>query len=152
MASQTTTSGLAVDFALAITRMRARLRREQSAMTTTHNMSQLAVLGRIAEEQPITATDVAAAEHVRQQSVAEIVQVLRKQGLIAGEPHPRDRRKLLLSLTPEGQAFVESIQAYRGAWLARAIEMHVTDEERDTLERAVAIMARLADAQVPDDH
>ncbi|WP_459986206.1 MarR family winged helix-turn-helix transcriptional regulator [Nocardioides sp. AN3] len=116
---------------------------------TNRSLSQLAVLGRIAEDQPITATDVAAAEHVRQQSVAEIVTTLRAQGLVQGEPHPRDRRKLLLSLTPQGQEYVESIQAYRGAWLARAIDMHVSAEERETLARAVTIMARLADAQVP---
>jgi DNA-binding MarR family transcriptional regulator len=150
MAQPVTTSILATDFARVITRMRARLRREQSALTD-RSLSQLAVLGRIAEEQPITATEVAAAEHVRQQSVAETVATLRTQGLIDGNPDPRDRRKLLLSLSVRGQEYVESIQAYRGAWLARAIDLHLTADERETLAKAVELMARLADAQVPHD-
>ncbi|MEV0184617.1 MarR family transcriptional regulator [Streptomyces sp. NPDC050625] len=148
MATSTSTSSLAVDFALAITRMRARLRREQ-ADRSTYTMSQMTVLGRISEEQPTTSTAVAAAEHIRQQSVAETVSSLRNQGLVSTEPDPADRRKLLLSLTPKGTEFIASVQASRGAWLERAIDSQLSPDEQEILAQAVALMARLADSPDP---
>ena len=139
---------LAVQLGLAMTRLRSRLRLEQASVTTGQTMSQLSVLGRIAASGTITASALAQAEHVRAQSIAETVTVLRKQGLVEAGPDPSDGRKTLLSVTAAGRRLVDSIVDLRGAWLARAIEQHVTAEERDVLARATDILSRLADCRV----
>lgn len=136
---------LAMDLALAVTRLRARLRAEQAAVTTGQSMSQLSLLGRIAEREPVTASELAQAEHVRQQSIAQTVVALRREELVEATPDSSDRRKTLLGLTEQGRHLVDSIVEYRGAWLARAIERHLDVHERETLFTATTIMSRLAD-------
>lgn len=135
---------LALALGIALTRLRARLRSEQASVTTGLTMSQLSVLGRLEQLGPATASAIAQAEHVRAQSVAETVAVLRRQGLVVGQPDPSDGRKVLLSLTDEGVRLVAAVVHLRDAWLARAIERHTTQAERDVLAEAAEVLARLA--------
>lgn len=146
--TSTDASVLAARLGLAMTRLRTRLRREQSSLTGRHTMSQLAVLRRIAEEGPITTSAVAQAEHMRAQSIAEIVATLKKQGLVRAKPDPADGRKSLLTATATGRRIIESIVSLRGAWLSRAIEQHVTLKEREVLASAVEILVRVADCSL----
>jgi DNA-binding MarR family transcriptional regulator len=131
-----------------MTRLRSRLRLEQSSVTTGQTMSQLSVLGRIGESGPITASALAQAEHVRAQSIAETVTTLKKQGLVKSSADPDDGRKMLLSVTPAGRRLIDSIVDLRGAWLARAIEQHVTSDERQVLSQATEILLRVADCRL----
>jgi DNA-binding MarR family transcriptional regulator len=142
------TSVLAMELALAMSRLRSRLRNEQAAVTTGRNMSQLSVLGRISDMGPVAASALAQAEHVRQQSISETVAALRKDGLVRGDPDPSDGRKTLLTLTPAGKELVESIVESRGSWLARAIEQQASEPERELLAAATAVLSRLADCQL----
>ncbi|MCE0767790.1 MarR family transcriptional regulator [Pseudonocardia kujensis] len=137
-----------------MTRLRSRLRLEQASVTTGQTMSQLSVLGRIADSGPITASALAQAEHVRAQSIAETVATLKKQGLVEANPDPTDGRKSLLSVTADGRRLIDSIVDLRGAWLARAIEQDVTAEEREVLAAAAEILSRVADCRLepaPDE-
>ncbi|MES9537707.1 MarR family transcriptional regulator [Actinomadura sp. NPDC000600] len=145
METDSTAPELAMALALATARLRARLRSEQAEVTTGQTMSQLSVLGRVSEAGTTTASELAKAEHVRQQSIAETVSALKRQGLLAGRPDPSDGRKALLSLTEAGEDLVRSIVEHRGAWLARALDAHVTPAERAVLAQATHIMFRLAD-------
>ncbi|BBG02594.1 DNA-binding MarR family transcriptional regulator [Pseudonocardia autotrophica] len=130
-----------------MTRLRARLRLEQASVTTGQTMSQLSVLGRIGDSGPVTASELAQAEHVRAQSIAETVTTLKKQGLVEARPDPADGRKSLLSVTSAGRQLIDSIVDVRGAWLARAIEQHVTPDEREILAQATEILSRVADSR-----
>lgn len=145
--SETPTAAIAMDLALAVSRLRARLRMEQSSVTSGQTVSQLAALGRIVEQGPLTASSLANAEHVRAQSMAETVKALKDDGLIAGEPDPGDRRKVLLYSTEAGRDLVKRINTSRGTWLAEAIDNHVTAHERKALERTVAVLLRLAELE-----
>jgi DNA-binding MarR family transcriptional regulator len=146
--ARTDAPALAVQLGLAMTRLRSRLRLEQVSVTTGQTMSQLSVLGRIGEGGPITASALAQAEHVRAQSIAETVTVLKKQGLVEARPDPTDGRKSLLSVTADGRRLIDSIVDLRGAWLARAIEQNVGDDEREVLAQAAEIMLRVADSRL----
>jgi DNA-binding MarR family transcriptional regulator len=137
-----------MELALSMSRLRSRLRNEQAAVTTGRNMSQLSVLGRIADMAPVSASALALAEHVRQQSISETVAALRRDGLVRGDPDPSDGRKTLLALTPAGKDLVESIVESRGSWLARAIEQHATESERELLAAATQVLSRLADCRL----
>lgn len=105
------------------------------------------VLHRIVEQGPTTATELAQAEHVRRQSMAETLAGLRAGGLVADGKDPSDGRKVLVSATDEGRALVERSAATRKAWLSKAISGTLDAEERRVLLQAAEIMDRLADAQ-----
>ncbi|MCE0763554.1 hypothetical protein LWC35_11660 [Pseudonocardia kujensis] len=123
-------------------------------MTTGQAMSQPSVLGRIGGSCPITARELARAEHARARSIAETVTMLKKQGLIDAHPDPTDGRKSLLSVTTAGQRLIDSVVDRRGAWLAWAIGQHVIPGEREMLADAAQIIAKMADCRVdtaPDE-
>lgn len=136
------------ELAQAMTRLRARLRAESVPGSVDWTWSQITTLVRISNDGPTTASALAAAEHVRPQSMAETIGVLRRQGLVTSEPDPSDRRKSLISATAEGHELAASIPAVREAWLEAVLAQVVTPAERRTLIEAAAIMQRLADCDL----
>ncbi|WP_052441647.1 MarR family winged helix-turn-helix transcriptional regulator [Streptacidiphilus anmyonensis] len=137
---------VAVELMRAMTRLRARLRREAPIEDLPWNWSHLTALHRIVDEGPLTASDLAQAEHVRRQSMAETLAALREGGLVIAAKDPSDGRKVLFSATPSGRALTERIPAAREAWLSAAVSSSLRDQERRTLHQAAEIMNRLADA------
>jgi DNA-binding MarR family transcriptional regulator len=152
MASRTAdtaaTAVTATELMTAMARLRARLRSESTPSDMRWTWSQLAALGRIANEGPTTTTDVAQAEHVRRQSMAETVAALRADGLVESRPDPSDGRKTLLVATQKGRDLIETIPAAREAWLGLAMGELLNRDEQQTLRKAAAIMSQLADSPV----
>jgi DNA-binding MarR family transcriptional regulator len=146
MAGKTLSStAVAVELMTAMTRLRARLRSESTPSEMRWTWSQLAALGRIVIG-PTTMTDLALAEHVRRQSMAETVARLRADGLVESQPDPTDGRKVLLVATPKGRDLLESIPAAREAWLGIVMSTMLGPGEQQTLREAAEIMNRLADS------
>ena len=136
----------ALRLAMAIARVRARLREIDRSGSMGLTLSQLSALNRLRRDGPATAAALAAAEHVSQQAVAQILTSLRRAGLVAAAPDPADRRKCLLEVTDAGHALIGSILASRNAWLVRAVEQTIGPGERDALDSAITLLERLADA------
>lgn len=118
-----------------------RLRAEHS-----FSLAQGAVLGRLDREGASSTSDLATAERVRPQSMAQTVSELEESGLISRRPDPKDRRRALLELTPEGRETLEGERRQRVGWLIDAITGQLTEEEQAALGEAVALLARLADS------
>lgn len=108
-------------------------------------MTQAAVLGRLDREGPHSIGDLAAAERVRSQSMSQTLAELEAEGLVTRRPDERDARRTRIELTAAGLAALEQDRAMREGWLARAIDAGFTDEERAALERALPLLARLAE-------
>ncbi len=137
---------VATRLALVLKRLRARLREEASADSTGLSTSQQAIIQRLRLNGPTTAASLAAAEHISQQAVAQIVAPLKSAGLIRSEPDPKDGRKTLISVTDIALELRDSILASRDSWLARTIDSTIDAEERPALEKAIELLERLADA------
>jgi DNA-binding MarR family transcriptional regulator len=137
----------AVELALAVKRLRARMRAE-SAAAEGWTLSQLSTLSRIVEQGPLTASALAQSEHVRPQSIAEMVTTLKADGLVRTTADPTDGRKVLLLATDEGRAVVEAVKTSRRAWLAQAIDHVVAPEELAILGQAIEILNRVADCDL----
>jgi DNA-binding MarR family transcriptional regulator len=116
-----------------------RLRAENS-----FSIAQGVVLGRLERDGPQTTSALAAAERVRPQSMASTVAELYTAGLVARRPHPLDRRQILLELTEDGERTLRDDRRRREGWLAQAIATQLTDNERETLIRAVDLLRRIA--------
>jgi DNA-binding MarR family transcriptional regulator len=97
--------------------------------------------------------DVARALAVSRQAGHALVHAAVREGLVALEPNPDDRRLLQLSLTPHGRASLEAATAREAAWLAvllnglgdreMATTTHVLTVLRQRLERDARELARL---------
>ncbi len=109
------------------------------------SLSQGSVLGRLDREGPQSTSKLASAERVRPQSMGQTVAELEAQRLIARRPDPSDGRSALLELTDAGRTELREDRGRREGWLAEAIEDNFSDEERETLDEAVRLLARLAE-------
>lgn len=138
---------LAVRLAVAIKRLRARLREAAWAGGVALPIAQVAVIRRLRNHGPATASALAAAEHVTHQAITQTLWALKRAGLVRSQTDPDDRRKNVISVTPAGNRLFESAIASRDAWLARAIDGAVSPRERAALERSIELLERLADAK-----
>jgi DNA-binding MarR family transcriptional regulator len=140
--TRTDIAPLAADLRVAVGQLIRRLRAEN-----LFPLTQTWVLGRLDREGPASVSDLAQALRVRPQSMAQTVGDLEAEGMVARNPDPDDRRRALVSLTDAGQARIEADRAAREGWLVRALE-ELPDSDRETIERSVEILSRLADADV----
>ena len=107
--------------------------------------SQLAVLSRLDRGGAQTTSGLAAAEHMRPQSMAEIVADLQGDGLVERTPDAADRRRLNVELTQEGRDFIRRERRRREDWLSQAIADELSPREQVLLAEAVDLLRRLAE-------
>ena len=138
----------AVRLAMAVSRLRSRIRIEAGMRSTGIPISQLAVLGRIIDEGPTTAAALAAGEHVTQQAIAQSLATLKERGLVEKQADPSDGRKSLVTATAAGRALRDGITASRDEWLTQAIDAAVGPEERPLLAEAIGLLERIADVKL----
>jgi DNA-binding MarR family transcriptional regulator len=142
MPAQATTSELAHELRETIGRLLRRLRAEPGELP----VGQIAVLSRLDREGPASISDLAAAERMRPQSMAQTVRDLETAGLVSRRPDPDDRRRMFVELTAEGLDTLRATRARRKTWLAEALERELDARERELLHEALALLGRLADS------
>jgi DNA-binding MarR family transcriptional regulator len=140
MPTKTDTSRLASELRVVLGQLIRRLRAEHR-----FPISQGSVLGRLDRQGAQSVSDLAAAERVRPQSMAQTVAELESDGLVSRRPDPDDRRRALVELTQQGRTTLEADRRQREGWLAEAIASDLTPDEQRTLHEAVELMRRLAD-------
>jgi DNA-binding MarR family transcriptional regulator len=138
----------AVRLAMAVSRLRSRIRIEAGMRSTGIPISQLAVLARIIDEAPTTAAALAVGEHVTQQAIAQSLATLKERGLVEKQADPSDGRKSLVTSTAAGRELMDGIHASREEWLTQAIDAAVRPEERPLLAEAIELIERIADVKL----
>ncbi len=137
--TQTDVPATASELRVALGQLFRRLRAERR-----FPLHHAAVLGRLDREGPVSVSDLASAERVRPQSMAQTVSELESQGLVERRPDPDDGRRALVELTPAGRETLADDRRRRVGWLVSAIE-ELPPEDQKTLERATEIIGRLAE-------
>jgi DNA-binding MarR family transcriptional regulator len=105
------------------------------------------VLGRLDREGAQSTSDLAAAERVRPQSMAQTLGDLEADGLISRTPDPADGRRTLIDLSDAGREALEADRRHRVGWLARSIEQELSRDEQDVLARAVELLQRIGQSE-----
>ncbi|MDI5964479.1 MarR family winged helix-turn-helix transcriptional regulator [Streptantibioticus silvisoli] len=123
----------------------SRLRRRilNAAEVEDITLGQASVMARLSGKEGVTASELAAAEGVRHQSMTATVAALAGMGMVERSPDPDDGRRLLITLTAEGHRRVEEGRQARTEWLAGQLQGQCTEEERRTVIAAMAVLERL---------
>jgi DNA-binding MarR family transcriptional regulator len=109
-------------------------------------LSQATVLRRLDRCGPRSVSDLAVAERMRPQSVAQTVADLEADGCVTRHPDPADGRRSLVELTEVGLARLQADSTARDGWLARTIAENLSPADQETLSSAVNILRELADS------
>ncbi|MGW4806493.1 MarR family winged helix-turn-helix transcriptional regulator [Kitasatospora sp. NPDC004272] len=123
-----------------------KLRRRIRSATGTGDftLTQASTVGRLLDsEVGLTTSDLAVAEKMRHQSMATTIAALAAQGLVERSRDPEDGRRVLIGLTPEGRRRGEEGRRARGEWLAAELQAKCTEEERQTVIAAMAVLERI---------
>ncbi|BBZ78548.1 MarR family transcriptional regulator [Mycolicibacterium anyangense] len=107
-------------------------------------LAQLSILLTLLDTGPIRMTELAARERVRTPTTTVAIRRLEKLGLVKRSRDPSDLRAVLVEVTPQGLVQHREALAQRRAHLASLLAK-LSDEERDTLARALAPLERIAD-------
>jgi DNA-binding MarR family transcriptional regulator len=124
-----------------ISRLRRRILNAAEAEDIT--LGQESVLARLSGRQGVTASELASAEGVRHQSMTVTVASLAALGLVERRPDPGDGRRLLITLTAEGHRRVQEGRQARQEWLAGELQEKCTEDERQAVLAATAVLERL---------
>jgi DNA-binding MarR family transcriptional regulator len=139
--SQVDTPEIASELRVVLGQLMRRLRAEHR-----FPLSHGTVLGRLDRDGPQSVSDLACAERMRPQSMAQTVADLEADGLVERRPDPDDRRRALVMLTADGRTTLAGDRGRREGWLTGAIADQLSPAERDVLRDAVELLRRLADA------
>src|SRR4051812_47911032 len=106
----------------------------------------MAVLSRLDREGPAGVSDLAAAQKMRPQSMAQTVKEMEAAGLVSRRPDPDDGRRAFVELTGEGKAKLKATRAAREDWLAQALTRELDAGEREQVRTALELLARVAES------
>jgi DNA-binding MarR family transcriptional regulator len=136
-------AALASSLRNSVMRLSRRLRIERAS--TDLSLNQLAVLGTLRRRGPLSVGELAAAERVQPPSMTRTVNCLCDLGLVRREPHPSDRRQVVVHLSDDARRVLDEDRRRRDAWLARQLP-DLTPDERRLLRQVAPILERLAQA------
>jgi DNA-binding MarR family transcriptional regulator len=143
---QRSDTGLATALRISVSRLARRLRVErlmpelaEPALSDT----QLAALATLERHGAMSPGDLAEHEKVQPPSMTRVIAALVDWGLVTREPHPTDRRQVILTVTPEGRSLVQKVRRRKEAWLARRLA-ELSPQERAILREAAPILEKLS--------
>jgi len=119
---------------------RMRLERGDNSLSP----SKLILLGWLMRSGPLTATELAARERVRPQSLTRTLAGLEEDGLIDRRAGESDRRQSVIAITEEGRAAMSHDMGQSDTWLATAMTQRLSPTECEILRLATQLMERLA--------
>ena len=121
-------------------RLARNLRKETETLGITSH--QVTLLWLVRSRPGLSLRELAAEEGISAPSLSGHVDRLEAAGLLRRVRSSDDRRRVGLELTPEGSALLKRVRARRTTWLAARLE-HLSDDERELVERALPALAAL---------
>jgi len=135
---------LATDLRTVIARLIKKLRK-QSVTGQQLSLTERSSMSLLLQHKELLPSELAAMEKITNQSMSQILSHLLELGYISRRASETDKRKVIISLTPEGEKTMLQVRAERDEWLLRAISETCTDEEVEALKKAIAPLAKLVD-------
>jgi DNA-binding MarR family transcriptional regulator len=118
--------------------------RQTQAVEGDLTSSETSALARIDRVGPTTAAELARLERISPQSMGATLGALEERGLVRRAPDPDDGRRLIMSLTDEGQQLLRRRRQARNELLSHALADGFTRAELAQLLVAAPLIERLA--------
>ena len=126
-----------------VTRLSKRLRQE--AQNHPETWSQMLVLSAIGQmDGKATPSKIADAENMRSSNLASLLRDLEARELITRTQDTSDLRRTWIGLSEKGRLVLQASRDRRDEWLGNAVEACLSDNERNQLEAAGALMEKLS--------
>jgi DNA-binding MarR family transcriptional regulator len=122
-----------------------KLLRRETRNDAQLSLTERSTLGLLYPDNRLAPSDIARTEKVTTQSMSQVINHLAELNHIDRTPSDEDKRKVLLSLTPAGKAYVEQIRRDKQEWLAGALHKKTTLQEKALLLQALQIIDKLVD-------
>jgi DNA-binding MarR family transcriptional regulator len=123
--------------------MRLSRRLKHQRVEESLSPTEMGVLGTLARCGKATPGELARKEHVQPPSMTRIVAMLEEKGLVRREPHPDDRRQVVVSSTEQAEAILAESRRRRNVWLAE-LAQGLDDDEWAVLREAAPVLYKLA--------
>jgi DNA-binding MarR family transcriptional regulator len=127
---------------LLIMRVARRIRNERAGDALSD--SQLAVLFKL-EHDDHSPGDLAAFERVTPPSMNRTVNGLERAGLVQRHPAEDDARRVRITITDAGRAYIAETRALRTAWLSRQLAA-ISPGERAAIEAVLPVLRKFAES------
>jgi DNA-binding MarR family transcriptional regulator len=106
-------------------------------------------LGRLDRDGPTTTSALAAADHVRPQSMAATLASLHKKGLVRRTDDLQDRRQIFVNVTETGLKILAETRKSYEDWLTRTMSTFLVQEEQEIIIKAVPLLDYLVESDLP---
>ncbi len=131
---------LAAELSLAVVRLTRHLRGRRADAQIS--LSQLSALATLNLEGEMTPGALAAKERVQPPSMTRVIASLSEMKLVKRDPHPRDGRQVIVSLTDTGRALLVDEAIAREEWMTEQLS-GLSGTQLTVLREAVVIMQQI---------
>jgi len=135
---------LASDLRTAVARLVKKLRKE-SPSGLQLSLTERSTMAQLNQHKALQPSELAAMEMITNQSMSQVLNHLFELGYIIRIPSETDKRKVNISLSPEGKSKLQQVRHERDEWLANAIAECCTPEEQLALKNAIGPLTKLID-------
>jgi DNA-binding MarR family transcriptional regulator len=135
---------LASDLRTGITRLVKKLRKE-SPTGLQLSITERSTLALLYQHKSLLPSELAVMEMITNQSMSQVLNHLFELGFITRTASDTDKRKVIISLTSEGERTLTRVRNERDEWLARAINETCTPAEQNILNQVLAPLNKLVD-------
>jgi DNA-binding MarR family transcriptional regulator len=109
------------------------------------SLTERSTMSLLHQHKELPPSELAQIEKVTTQSMSQIINHLFELNYIHKNPSGDDKRKVLLSLTPAGRAYVEQLRQEKQEWLARTLHDRISTREKEILLQAMQALTKLID-------
>lgn len=136
-----TIAELAAQLRPSLLRLTRIIRNQRVDMSVT--LTQISAIGTLSKHGPMSAGELAACERVQPPSMTKVLASLEERGLVRREPHPTDRRQVIVGITDAGEALLDDERRSRDAWLTQRLGQ-LSSDERTLLRKVIPVLDKLA--------
>ncbi|WP_426669810.1 MarR family winged helix-turn-helix transcriptional regulator [Mucilaginibacter sp. McL0603] len=126
----------------------ARLTKKLRKTSVTGQMLSLterSTISALYQHKQLLPSELASMEKITNQSMSQVLNHLLELGFITRTASETDKRKVIISLTEEGERILLQVRSERDEWLANAIKENFNDDEEALLRKLIAPLTRLVD-------
>lgn len=119
--------------------------RKQARNDALLSMTERSTMGLLSQHKELLPSELAQMEKVTTQSMSQVISHLFELNFIYKNPSGDDKRKVLLSLTPSGIAYLAQLRLEKQEWLARTLHKRISSSEKETIMEAMQVLTKLID-------